>query len=97
MHMTSKTRFQPSIGSDAAIRAPPQAVAPVLARNPPEVAAEALLRRAESTSDRELTVEEADAFAMAQVASNEVVIGVGEGAGGGLKIYAQLPKLTSLS
>jgi hypothetical protein len=44
-----------------------------------------------------LTVEEADAFAMAEVASNEVVIGVGEGAGGGLKIYAQLPMLTSLS
>jgi hypothetical protein len=54
-------------------------VAPVLARNPPEVAVEALLRRAESTSDRELTVEEADAFAMAEVASNEVVIGVGGG------------------
>jgi hypothetical protein len=51
----------------------------VLARNPPEVAVEALLRRAESTSDRELTVEEADAFAMAEVASNEVVIGVGGG------------------
>jgi hypothetical protein len=49
----------------------------VLARNPPEVAAEALLRRAESTSDRELTVEEADAFAMEEVASNEMFIGMG--------------------